>query len=194
MHDLRQCRGGKHHDRGQHQRENAEQPDAAADDLAGFFLVALADLPAHEDRQAHGQTGDDHRDRMHDQRAGGNGGNVCGCAELTHHQQVHRAVHGLQEQRHQHRQRKPDQGREDLALRKILCLFHKTSKQKSPRSRIYETMCKQALCQLPSGSRYSDEIVRGGGENVKGKCGFWCREMTLRYCCGGRHRRIGCLS
>lgn len=47
---------------------------------------------------------------MHDLAAGGNGGDIGRVAELAHDQQVRRAIGRLQQQRQQHRQRKPTKG------------------------------------------------------------------------------------
>ena len=102
------------------QRDDAEQHDARADGLAALAGVALADLLAQQDGRAHGEAGHQVGQRHHDVGAGGHRGDVRRRAELAHHQQVHRAVHRLQKQRRQHRQREPHQRREYPSFRKVV--------------------------------------------------------------------------
>ena len=105
-------------------REYRKQPDAAADHSAGLLPAALADLLPQQHRHAHRKADDHRRHRMHELTAGRHRGYVRRLGVLPHDQQIDRAVHRLQEQRRQHRQRKADQRPENRAFRKIPGSFH----------------------------------------------------------------------
>ena len=99
LHQLRHGRSRKNHQHRQNNGQNAKQPDAAADDVSCVLTKSLTDLAAHKNSQSHGQSGDDHHDGLHHHRAGGDSRNIRRGSELSHYQQIYRAVHGLQKQR-----------------------------------------------------------------------------------------------
>ena len=95
LHQLghRGCRPD--HDRCQRQRHQPKQGDSASQDLTALLSLALSLLLPQQHCGSYGQPGDQAGDGVHDLTAGGYGGHVGGLTELTHHCQVHRAVHGL---------------------------------------------------------------------------------------------------
>ena len=66
----------------------------------------FTDFLPHKDRDAHGDSRDHRRDALHDLAAGGDSGHCGGRRELSHHEKIHRTVHGLQEQRQKYREGK----------------------------------------------------------------------------------------
>ena len=106
----------------QDRADEAEHPDTRTNDTAAFIPIALTDLLAEEHRHAHGKTADESGNGLHQLRAGGNGRYIRGGGEFTHHQQVHGAIHGLQEQGKKHRHRETQQGSENRALCKVMIL------------------------------------------------------------------------
>ena len=87
------------HRRRQDQSHGGEQGDGAAQNLPALLGLAFPQLLAQENSRPHGEARDQSGDRVHDLAAGRHGGHIGGLAELAHHHQVHRAVHGLEQQR-----------------------------------------------------------------------------------------------
>ena len=94
-HHAREGIGGKEHDDARRDREHGEEPDAGADDLSRVLALACADPAPDEHGQTHRKAHDDDRDRVHDLRAGRDGGDVRGACKLPDNEQIDRAVHRL---------------------------------------------------------------------------------------------------
>ena len=124
MHQPGKLPGKQHQHNRHHRRQNRKQADARADYPARLPRIALANLLAQQHRHAHRQAHQHRRHAVHQLAARGHGGYVRRGGILPDDQQIDRAVHRLQKQRSQHRQRKSDQRHENSAFCKILCLFH----------------------------------------------------------------------
>ena len=104
--------------------EEGEEEDPRPHGPAALVAPALADALAQQHRDAHGEAADHHGDGLQDLAPGGDGADVRRRAEIPHHLQIHRAVHGLQKQGQQHRQGKPRQRRQDSPLGEIVLSLH----------------------------------------------------------------------
>jgi hypothetical protein len=79
---------------------------------------------AQKNRGAHGKAADHAHDGHHELGPGGHGGHVRRLGKFSYDQQIHRAVHGLQKQRKEDRQRKAQKRPQYLSLCQIQCLVH----------------------------------------------------------------------
>ena len=113
LHDRHKRHGKELHHDGEQSAEERKQRDARADDLPGFLRVAFAELLPEQHRRADCDADDERRHKVHQPACGGNGGNVRGGGKLADDHHVHRAVHRLQKQREQNRQREAHEGPED---------------------------------------------------------------------------------
>ena len=93
-----------------------------ADDRADELRLFLTQIPGNEDRDAHGQLGDDEGDEVEHLAAGGDRRQADGGAEPAHDQQVYRAIGRLQHQCAQDGEHEGSQLFQDAALRKIVFL------------------------------------------------------------------------
>ena len=109
----------KHQHSEQHSGQKGEHHRRAADDRADELVLFFAQIPRDQHRDTHGQLGDHKGDEVEHLAAGGNGGQARGGAEAAHHQQVCRAVSGLQHQCAQNGQHEQGQLFQDTALREI---------------------------------------------------------------------------
>ena len=123
LHQRCNLRGKQHQNNGQNHSGVQEKADHTADDIADSLFTALADIAADEYRDAHRQTGYHKRDQI-DNVASGRDRRDAGCrAEPSHHQQIHRAVHRLKDQRAEYRNHKPQQFGEDFPLCEVSNIF-----------------------------------------------------------------------
>ena len=83
------------HDGGDRHGDDGENGDARSDAPASPLRVPGADGVAHQDRDAHGEAGDDQRHQMKELAAGSHAGLLAGSGELAHNNEVRRAVHDL---------------------------------------------------------------------------------------------------
>ena len=109
----------KHQNPEQHSGQKGEYNRRAADDRADEFVFLFAEIPRDQHCDTHGQLGDHKGDKVEHLAAGGNGRQARGGAEAAHHQQVYRAVSGLQHQCAQNGQHEQSQLFQDAALREI---------------------------------------------------------------------------
>ena len=109
----------KHQNPEQHSGQKGEYNRRAADDRADEFVLLFAEIPRDQHRDTHGQLGDHKGDKVEHLAAGGNGRQARGGAEAAPHQQVYRAVSGLQHQCAQNGQHEQGQLFQDAALCEI---------------------------------------------------------------------------
>ncbi len=131
LHDSGECSGTESHENREDHCNYREHDNAAADDGARLMGPFFADLLADKDGDAHGDSCDHRCDALHDLAAGGDSGYRGGRRELSHHEKIHRSVHGLQEQRQKYREGEAEKLWENAAFREIICLFHIISSRNS---------------------------------------------------------------
>ena len=79
----------------EHNGNDEEKGNRAADELADALVFAFAQIAANEDHHARRQLAEYERDQVHDAAARGNAGNARVGAKVPHYQHIHRAIHGL---------------------------------------------------------------------------------------------------
>ena len=122
LHQHRDAARKTDHHNEEHGGEKGKHDGRTADDRADELRLFLTQIPGNEDRDAHGQLGDDEGDEVEHLAAGGDRRQADGGAEPAHDQQVYRAIGRLQHQCAQDGEHEGSQLFQDAALRKIVFL------------------------------------------------------------------------